>query len=426
MKKLSIINVLFKTKALKAVPLFVLLIFSVVTAHAQFFDALSNPTILVTLKHPPISGVKINKVAFGLPTGNCGDQITDALQSDFVANQVEVIDREHLNSMLAEHNFTLSGYVDQSTAVTMGKFLGPTTLVFVKVQICNTAKDRLYNNETVHDYKTNTNSTMLAYFARTRTNLKASIEAVDLTTGRIIVKQEFAYAPEITNKSYQGYPEYPSDFQVQQTAYNLMAGDVHQIFLPWTEKKQVIYYDNSKGGLKQAFDALKAGDLDQAFELSKQNVETCKSLPKPDEKLYEHALYNLGMSYMMRDDYNNALLNFREAGKIRPGDIVNTAIANCQKAMTLATAMTQIDQKAAFDASQKQAESDKATQKEVTNTLTNSDIIKLAQMKMSEAIILQKIKISKCNFDTSADALGLLTKSGVSEKIVMTMMEKNP
>jgi tetratricopeptide (TPR) repeat protein len=395
------------------------------SANAQFFDKLSNPSILVNLKHPPKSGFKISKVAFGPAIGNCADQIIDPVQSDFVSNQVEVIERENLNNMLAEHHFTLSSYVDPNSRVAMGKLLGPTTLIFIKVHQCNPTQDRLYKNETQHDTKTNSNYTAVAYFARTRYYLKASVEAVDLATGKIIAKQEFVYTPERMNKSLQGYPEYPAEFEVSQAAFTQMVSDVHQLFLPWPEQREVIFYNDSKGNLKQAFQALKAGDIDQTFELSKQNVETCKNMPKKDDKLYEHALYNLGMSYMIKDEYDNALENFQAAARIRPGDIVTNAIENCQKAKALASAMTQIDQKAAYEVDKNQAQNDRLAQKETSNTLTNLDIIKLAKMKLSEAIIIQKIKLSKCNFDTSADALGSLSKSGVSDKIVMAMMEKS-
>ena len=338
---------------------------------------------------------------------------------------MEVIDREHLNSMLSEHNFTLSGYIDQSSAVAMGKFLGPTTLIFIKVHRCNTTQDRLYDTEQQYDSKTKTNYSVIAYYARTRAYLTASIEAVDLTTGRNIAIKQFEYSPEKRNKSYQGYPEYPADVDLLQNTFHMMVNDVHVLFLPWSEQKQLIYYDDNKGGLKQAFQALKAGDLDQAFELSKQNVETCKNLPKVNDKLLEHAYYNLGMSYMIRDDYEKALENFRQASKIKPGEILTNAIAECQKAMALSSAMKQIDQKAAFEEAKKQEENDKLAQKEMANTLTNDDIIKLAKLKLSEGIIIQKIKLSKCNFDTSADALASLTKFGVSEKVVMAMMEKS-
>ena len=53
----------------------VLIVFAPFLAvHAQFFERLSNPTILVNLTHPPMSGFKINKVTFGPPAGRYADR----------------------------------------------------------------------------------------------------------------------------------------------------------------------------------------------------------------------------------------------------------------------------------------------------------------------------------------------------------------
>ena len=58
------------------------------------------------------------------------------------------------------------------------------------------------------------------------------------------------------------------------------------------------------------------------------------------------------------------------------------------------------------------------------NALTNNDVIEMVKLKLTDAIIIQKIKVSKCKFDTTPAALASLTKAGVKEKIIMAMMEK--
>lgn len=54
--------------------------------------------------------------------------------------------------------------------------------------------------------------------------------------------------------------------------------------------------------------------------------------------------------------------------------------------------------------------------------MTNQDVIKLTQAKISEDIIIAKIQQSKTRFDTSVEALVALQKAGVSERIVKVMM----
>ncbi len=56
-------------------------------------------------------------------------------------------------------------------------------------------------------------------------------------------------------------------------------------------------------------------------------------------------------------------------------------------------------------------------------TLTNDDVIDLVKSELGEALIIKKIKTSKCRFDTSAKKLIALKKAKVPEKIISLMLE---
>jgi hypothetical protein len=127
---------------------------------------------------------------------------------------------------------------------------------------------------------------------------------------------------------------------------------------------------------------------------------------------------------MLRNEHDKALECFSESARLRPGDIVTSAINDCQKAKRLMVAMQQVEEKASFDAEQKMAAETKAIQTEQTNTLTNADIIALTQKKLPNSLIIQKIKTTNCKFDTSPDALSTLLNAGVSEDVISLMMEK--
>jgi len=391
---------------------------------AQLFAELSNPQVNVRLTHPPGFGIKVNKIAFGPATGTCADQIVDALISDFVTNNLEVVDRANLNTILTEHSFTLSGSVDKTSAASLGKILGPSILLFVNVQRCATQQDKLYDKETKYDAQRKVNYQVYAFIARTRVFLKVSVRTVDLATGRIFAAQSFEYSPEKRNKSYEGYPEFPASFDIQDLAFRYAVRDIHNMYLPWSENKLLYFYDNKDFNLKEAYKALNGGDIDKAFELSKQNLEECKKSDKAKDKILGRANYNLGMCYMLRNEYDLALQYFNEANKLKSGSIITDAIADCQRAKSLQSSMQQVEDKANLETMKTQAVEEKNVQTEATNTLTNKSIIDMVQLKLPESVIIQKIKSSKCKFDTAPDALASLTKSGVGEKIMMAMIEK--
>lgn len=84
----------------------------------------------------------------------------------------------------------------------------------------------------------------------------------------------------------------------------------------------------------------------------------------------------------------------------------------------------EIEESSAVEDKKNQAVVVKTAQAEKGNTLTNASVIDMVKLKLSEAIIIQKIKLSKCNFDTSPAALSALTKAGVKDNIMMAMMDK--
>src|ERR1700691_5998212 len=54
--------------------------------------------------------------------------------------------------------------------------------------------------------------------------------------------------------------------------------------------------------------------------------------------------------------------------------------------------------------------------------LTNQDIIKMAQAKFSDDVIVNKIRTSTTKFDTSLDAMIALRSAGISDRVISVMV----
>lgn len=405
--------------------LIALLIFvSCLKSKAQIISLFENPTVSVYIQHPPDLSLKVKKIAFAPATGECSDQIVNAITSEFVTYRIEVVDRENLKTILAEHSFTLTGSVDQTSAATMGKILGPSALIFVKVLRCATQQDRLYDTEKKYSSQTGAPYNATVNISRTKAFLTVSIQVVDLTTSKIFAAQTLNYSPEKSNRSYTGYPEFPTTFEVQDMAFKSAVEDVHHMFLPWGEYKTVEFFDDKDFKMKEAFKALKDGNIDLAFNTTKQGLEECNNDNKVKDKKQGHINYNMGICYMLKYKYDSALVFLNEASKFISGDNVKKAINDCQQAQSLQKRSQTLEQIASYETKKQKEEEDKRIQADAENTLTNKSIMDMVQLKLPESVILQKIKSSKCKFDTTPDALATLTKSGVSEKIMMAMIEK--
>lgn len=393
------------------VPLLILLSSAV---HGQFLDRLMNPKLTVPVKHAPGLGLQVNKIAFGAGSGEGADTFIDQLTERFVSQNIEVLERERLQSLLREQNFSLSGSVDRATAAQLGRIVGPAVMVFVTAQRYTTEQKRLYNDWTDRQRRPHR-----TYIARTSAYVRISVRSVDLATGRIFAAKLLEATPVVENKlDDQGWPEYPDSYRVLDGAMNAVVEQATRLYLPWTSQEQVYFFDDKDCDLKVAYARLKTGDVPGALELSLRNLDTCKALTKPDTKALAHAYHNVGTAYFLQGDYTQALTYLRSAQGTKPSNIyveamqvVNTAAGEAQSLQRVEEQMT-MDAEAA---AQRQAATD-------SGVLTNKDIVELSKAQLPAALVIAKIKSSTCRFDTSADAMIALRQAGVADDVIVAMM----
>lgn len=311
---------------------------------ASFWEKLTNPEVLVSISHPPLLGLQLKKIAFGPAQGPGSDPFIDSLVQLFVDNQVEVIDRQHLDSILNEHRFNLSGYVDPKSAATLGKILGPAVLVFIKVSRCETKREPLYK-----DYKSKYGYQRV-YISRTKASFKGSLQIVDLTTGRIFTAKTFEASPQAENKAEGGQPEFPDENIMLDQAMAMAKAEIHRMFFPWSESLQLTYFSDKACGMKQAYAMLKRGEKEEALQQSLRGIEEGKNDPETKQKSLGRAYYNAGMSYFTVNDFDHALEMLNQAAQLHPGKIVNDAIASCLHAKRLAADMQQFEQRVQLEA----------------------------------------------------------------------------
>ena len=402
--------------------------------HAQFWARNTNPRVEVELQHPPGLDIRVDTIAFGPASGRCSDQIIQELVSDFVSNGLRVVERQRIDRLLAENDLARGGYFDSSTAAEIGRLLGPSAMIMVDVQRCVSDRERL-RGEKGGGFL----STLLRddsgdrYHARTRVFIDVSVRAIDLTTGRIFAARSLNHSPEEIYSSAEGYPEYPSEFEVFDAAYGLVVRDIHRMFLPWTEYRELVYFDDKDCNLNDAHRALESGNTERALDVSIRNLERCKANPRVDEKDLGQAYYNVGVTHMILGDYDEALENLSVSAELRPGDIVEDALADVSRARDLLVEMRQVEESFQAFAAQFEgfegtngAESRKSgSAAAAEEILTNADVVTMAAQGLPEAIIVAKISTSTCEFDTSPKGLAALNQAGVSQNVILAMLTAN-
>ena len=388
-------------------------------AHAQLWDMLTNPQIRTVIAHPPGLGMQVNKIAFGPATGQGSDEFVDALTEEFVRANVEVIERQRLQALLKEHDFSFSGYVDRQSASEIGKIVGPAVMIFVSMQRRATEQKQLYN-----DWKDSKDYVHRTWISRTQAFIRGSVRSVDLATGRVFAATVLEAKPVFENKvDGRCCAEYPSEFDALDAGTRQIIGQAVRLFLPWNETVELYYFDDKTCGLKGAFSMQKAGNIERALEQSLANLEQCTSMPRADPKVLAHANHNVGMGYFSLGNTDKAMEYLQEAQRIKPGQIYVDAITQCQKADAYSHDMQRIEERMVMDAAAVDQKSSAATRSKEALTLTNADILSLAKARLPGAVIIAKIRSSPCRFDLGTNALIQLKQGGVPDDVIVAMME---
>jgi hypothetical protein len=375
----------------------------------------SRPTVPVTIHHVASAGLSLQgkKVAFGQISGPCAQQFSDLLIPVFQANGVEVVNRQQLDALLTEHRFQVGASVDPTTAVALGKVLGPSVMIFITVSRCSVERNLLSEAQFIGPP---------VNVSRTDAHFLASVHTTDLATGRELAVQSLETNPRKENRNTKGIAEYPGEVEVQDLAVHEAATKAQRLYFPWTETRQVAFMNNKECNLKAAYDLLRAGDNDGALKLSRENVETCKSDPKANHQ--SDAWYNLGIAYFVADNYENALQAMTEANKLHDDKTILQAMTEIRQQMAESKKAAEFDAKQSTAAAEEQGKQQQRAQEEAKSTLTNDTIIEQVKDGFSAELILHEIASQPAKFLVTPGDLSALKKAGVPDSVIAAMLDK--
>jgi len=308
---------------------------------AQFWSELANPKVEVTLVHPPGLGLKVERLAFAPSRDLNSRELADALTADLVqSRQVEVVDRAHLDAVLKEQELGASGYVEPATIAKLGKLLGPSVLVIVNVNRSDLTRNQSSKEERSTDPKTKREFVRLRRTSITSLDFSATVQVLDLSTGRVFGAQRLEDAPSLSNTSYDGFPAYPRDSDVRRLAFETAKVKVLRMLLAWNEVRKLTFFDDSAFGMEKAHERLRARDLRGAMTLALEGLEQSKRDKGQKPKYYPRAQYNVGIIHFIQGNYEEAMPYLRAALDMQPdASIFQTALRECQEAIQLQEAL---------------------------------------------------------------------------------------
>lgn len=313
-----------------------LLLSTVLPLSAQFWSELANPKVEVLLTHPPGLGLKIDRVAFIPGRDFNSREFADQLTAGVVESKaMEVVDRSHLDVVLKEQELGENGYVDSATIASLGKLLGPTAVVIVNVNRSEFSKSQATKEERVKDKK-GIEQVRTQHRSILVLDYSASVQVVDLSTGKIFGAQRIEESPSAFSSSYDGWPAYPREGDVRRTALEAARGKVMRLLLPWTETRQLTFFDDKEFQMDAAHDRLQLHDYQGALELANKGLELSKADKTRKPKYYPRTWYNLGIIHFILGNYDEARPFLKQALDMQPdASIFKTAYRECLDALDL-------------------------------------------------------------------------------------------
>lgn len=318
---------------------------SLLPLRAQFFERLFNPDVKVTLVHPPGLGLKVRRIAFVPPRDADSSELMALLAGDLTASgEVDVVDRANFQQVLREQQLGEQGYLEPATVARLGKLLGPSVLLALEVHRCKPSFLPLQVKRDLKDKDGKITGQETTYISKTRLDFSATVQAVDLETGRIFAVRRLAFEPSLQAESRKGSPEFPSESSLRELAFGQARNEVRRMLLPWTEERKLIFYDDKAYGMKEAYRLLEARNVPAALAKSEQALEQARQDAKAERKHLGRTQYNVGMCHFILGRHDEALPFLRGARETDPENgIYRDAQEECQRAVSLRDEMQRVD-----------------------------------------------------------------------------------
>jgi tetratricopeptide (TPR) repeat protein len=248
------------------------------------------------------------------------------LESDYFD---AVLDRQHLYTILREHDLAWYGYVDETTAPELGRFIGAAAIVFGRV-----TRDRYREveseQEIIRKDEDGNEYTVIKKTRKGTYDLAVRVQITDIETARIILARTYETSRIATEEAENHVPAPINVHGLFQDCAQDISEQFIRTIAPYDIWLQSTYELDHKylPELETAREQVLIGDYFTALEI----LERAAERPGLEDKSRAKAYYNLGVIQMYLGDYDNSLANLRTALELQPGKkLYVRAINTCRQ-----------------------------------------------------------------------------------------------
>ena len=269
----------------------------------------SVPVRVPVMRPAEINMVAYQSVAVGEMRGRGNAIMGDSLEEALLGtNRFQVLDRQHMNSIMRELSLSASDLADPSKAAKLGKVMTAGALIYGDV-------DEQYREVPSEDRIKNKDGTItVIYKLRGETRTRATFKIVDVATGRLMIAKTYEERRDDTNSGYNKRPEPIDRDALERSARRGVLERFMRAIVPHQEYVTASFQKDSdipqlEGGIGWA----ERGDWKKAQATFSQAIADGQKNPKIKSEQLAKAYWNLGLAYEYAGDYDGATATVQKA-----------------------------------------------------------------------------------------------------------------
>ena len=244
------------------------------------------------------------------------------MQALFESERFEVLDHESLKMSLSQNNLVMSSLTDGGNEEEIRKIFSNLALISGNVSAYDYDEDVTDEDVERKDKETGKVTTTRTYYREGTARVSVSLRVVDLRTSKILANKKFTEFQTERKSKKNSRPGPINRTPLFEACREEIIGSFMRMIIPYTERVYVAFESAKEmPELASGFNMAKRGNWDAAIDIFQRVTETY-----PDSPLVHKAYYNLGLSYMYADRFDNARTALEEAYVGKPESKYKKAI----------------------------------------------------------------------------------------------------
>ena len=268
------------------------------------FMGCGTKAVYITVTRPAEVNLKnFDKIAVGeIKVNESGVFSEELMQALFESERFEVLDHESLKMSLSQNDLVMSTLMEGGSEEEIRKIFGNIALISGNITEYDYDEDSTSKVSEHKDKETGKVTTTLTYYRTGTARVSASLRVMDLRTAKILANRKFTESKTATKSRTNSRPSSIDRTPLFEACREEIIDSFMRMIAPYTERVQVAFETAKEmPELERGFNMAKLGNWDAAIDIFQKVTGTYSNSP-----LVHKAYYNLGLSYLYADRFDEA------------------------------------------------------------------------------------------------------------------------